>query len=504
MIWKRGWPAYVVAVVLAAGYVLLAPHTADLAAQTARAELFQRSGLVSYWAGWYGGIATASYSLTTPPLLGLFGPVWLGGIAIVGTSIVAVPLLRDADRPRAGAVAFTVAATFDAFSGRTTFAVGVVVALAAVWAAERRKIALAAILAGLATFTSPVAGFLLLVVAAALLLADPARRRVALGLAGGVGVALVVLAVLSRGTGGGGYQPFTRSSLLMAVATAAVVALAPVGHRVRAGAVVTVGMLIVIYFVHSPIGANATRIAVLVAAPVLVAAARLSAPAVVAVVAAAALLPVSQLHNDVAASRPPDTSRAFVAPLLAELRQQPVSVTSRVELADTATHWPSTYLLPDVALARGWERQIDESRNPLFYGQSPLTATTYREFLDRNAVGMVAVATGVPLDWGCRTEAALIATGLPYLHQVWRDAHWQLYTVATPRPIVAAPATTTASSDTGLTIQAPGPGRYPVQLRWSPYLAVSGGQVKRRSDGNVVVVLANGGEHELHAVWRRW
>ena len=79
----RWIPALIVATLLAAIYLAWAPHTADLAGQTARADLFDRSGLVPYWAGWYAGIPTASYSLATPALLGWLGAVSLGAVAIV-------------------------------------------------------------------------------------------------------------------------------------------------------------------------------------------------------------------------------------------------------------------------------------------------------------------------------------------------------------------------------------------------------------------------------------
>jgi hypothetical protein len=410
-----------VAVVLAAGYVIVAPHTSDLAAQTAREGLFRRSGFVAYWSGWYGGLASAGYSLVTPPLLGLFGAVWLGGLSIVATGFLAGPLLRDSIRPRAGALALVAVATLNVTSGRTTFAVGVVVALGAVLAVERRRIWLAPVLAVLATATSPVAGFLLLVVAVALLLADPKRRREAAAMGIGVAAALGLIALLARGQSSG-YEPFSRASLLMALGTALVVVVIPVGRRLRIAAGVTMAMLIVVYFVHTPIGANATRIAVLAAAPAVVAASRLPRRALTAgALVLAALLPLAQLRNDLVASNSDDTLHTFVAPLLQRLAGDPEIRNHRVELVDTATHWPSTYLLPKLVLARGWERQVDEALNPMFYGRAPLNAATYRGFLDRNAVAAVAVATGVPLDYSGTREAALVQGGLPYLHEVWSN-----------------------------------------------------------------------------------
>jgi hypothetical protein len=171
-------------------------------------------------------------------------------------------------------------------------------------------------------------------------------------------------------------------------------------------------------------------------------------------------------------------------------------------VVDTATHWPSTYLVRHVALARGWERQVDESRNPLFYGREPLNAATYRRFLDRNAVGLVALATGVSLDYGSTREAALIGRGLPYLRPIWGNDDWHLYAVSRPVPLVTPPAVVTSLDDTGVTLNAPRPGRYLVRLRWSPYLVVNGGKVKHAPNDLVAVTVAHGGRHRVHAQWK--
>jgi MFS family permease len=489
------------AVLLAAIYLAAAPHTADLAAQTARADLFRRSGYVAYWSGWYAGVPTAGYSLVTPPLLGWLGPVWLGALSIVATSVVAVPLLRGARRPALGAAAVAVVAMLDVVSGRTTFAVGVAIALAAALAAERRRPLLAGVLAAVATVASPVAGVLLAVVAAGTLVAGPRRWWAALWELIGVGVALAVIAVLSRGAPSG-YEPLTRTSLLISVLTTFVVVVSPVGRRLRMIGWLTLCLLLVCYWVHSPVGANATRIAVLGALPAVVAAARWPRLVLPLAVVAAGFLPFSQLSNDLTASGGVQATKGFVAGLKAEIAAAPAVRQHRVEIVDPSTHWPSTYLLPTVSLARGWERQTDEALNPLFYGRAPLDAATYRAFLDRNAVGLVAVPAGVRLDFGYRSEAALVRAGLPYLHEVWSDAHWRLYAVADPAPLAAAPATVVRQTDTGLVLSVPSPGRYDVRLRWSPELAVTGGSVQRDPDGQVAVVLSSGGVHRIHAQWR--
>jgi hypothetical protein len=503
------------AVAAALAYVVIAPRTTDLAAQFARAELFDRSGFVAYWAGWYGGIPTASYSVVTPPLLGLFGAIWLGALMIVASGAASIPLFRDSRRPELAALALVIAAAADVASGRTTFAVGAAVALGAFLAMERNRTAVAAPLAVVSTLASPVAGFLVLVVAGALVVVDRPHRRPALAMVAAVGLALAAIAYLARGSSGGGYEPFSRTSVLIAVLTTLVVVIAPVSARVRGVAVVTVGVLLVLFFVHSPIGANGTRLAVLLAGPAIVASGRRPVgasgrtqrwlgAALVAVIVAAAVLPFAQLYNDLHNARYHGSSRQFTAGLKARLAADPMMVGHRLELADAYTHWPSTYLLPTVSLARGWERQIDEAQNPLFYGRGghPLTPASYRRFLDRYAVAEVAVAHGVPLEYGSQAEARLIGGGLSYLRPIWRDAHWQLYAVASPTPLVAAPARVLGQSDTGFTVDVPAAGVYPARLRWSPYLVVDGGTVHRSPDGFISLTLRSAGVHRLHAVWQ--
>jgi hypothetical protein len=488
------------AVALAAMYVAVAPHTADLAAQTARADLFRRSGYVPYWSGWYGGAPTSGYSLVTPPLLGWLGPVWLGALSIVAAAAIAMPLLRSSRRPLAGAVAVALSATFDVLSGRMTFALGVAVALAALLAIERQKRSLGFLAAALATLTSPVAGVLLVVAAAATVLAGPRRRVAGISALAGIALAVIALAVLTGGSRNG-YEPFTRTSLLLSVGTTLVVVVSPVGRRVRVVGWLTLWMLLACFLVHTPVGANATRIAVLGAAPAVVAAARWPRPLLVLAVAVAALLPIGQLYNDMWAAANTDGSPAFVAGLERELVGAPDIDEFRVEVLDTRTHWPSTYLLPALTLARGWERQTDEARNSIFYGRSSLTAATYRTFLRRNAVGFVAVPIGVGLDYGSTHEASLIATGLPYLREIWSDSHWRLYAVTDPTRLVTGTASVVATSDTGLTIEAAVPGRYVVRMRWSPYLVVAGAQLRRTNYRFVAITVPRAGEYRIHAEW---
>ena len=114
---------------------------------------------------------------------------------------------------------------------------------------------------------------------------------------------------------------------------------------------------------------------------------------------------------------------------------------------------------------------------------------------------MVAVPTGVSLDYGSTREAALISGGLPYLRPIWRNGDWRLYEVSRPAPLVAPRAAVVSFDDTGVTLDAPRPGRYLVRLQWSPYLVVNGGKVKHAPHDLVAVTVAHSGKHRLQAQW---
>jgi hypothetical protein len=135
--------------------------------------------------------------------------------------------------------------------------------------------------------------------------------------------------------------------------------------------------------------------------------------------------------NDVRAlAGDPSVNAAYYAPLRAELhildRTRPRTI---VEVPLTGAHWEAAHLAghDGVALARGWERQLDTRYGALFY-RPGLTAAAYRAWLRENGVVYVALPD-VRLDEAGRAEGALIAHGLPYLREVWRSPHWRLYLV---------------------------------------------------------------------------
>ncbi len=148
------------AAVLAVAYLVVAPSPADLAAQTFRADLFSSHGYLIWNDYWYSGHSLLGYSLVYPPLGALLGPRLLGALAAVASGALFGLIARRRYGDRAGlAVAWFGAATAtNLVSGRITFALGLAVALAAIWALSERRPGWAAALAVLASVTSPVAG----------------------------------------------------------------------------------------------------------------------------------------------------------------------------------------------------------------------------------------------------------------------------------------------------------------------------------------------------------
>lgn len=495
----RAVPAAVVAVVGCALWLVHTPPVGDLAAQTGWAQLMERAGDVPWFTRWYGGVPVGGYSLTTPPLMAAIGVRVVAVLATLATVAVAAALLRDARRPALGAVFFALTAVADMYSGRVTFAAGGALALGAVLALERRKTRTAPLLALLATITSPVAGLFLAIPLGVYLVGDRGRRRAAL--VTGVVTAVAGLAV-SALFPVGGMEPFAGFVFRPAIEIPIVAALLPVGRRVRIGLAFGAILIAASYFVHSPVGSNSTRLTLLVALPALVAVCRLPAIVLAPFVVVLGLWPWHQLHDDLAAARDPSAHAAFTAGLVDRLGRDPVVRTERVEVVQPRTHWAETRLANHgVTLARGWIRQVDEGRNPLFYGRAPLDVTSYRRWLDNLAVAYVAVPKGTAIDFGSGAEAALVNRGLPYLDRVWSDSHWDLYAVRNPAPFATGAAQVTQLTDTGARLAAERPGQVVVKMRWSRWLSVDGGSVHRQGN-DVRLTLTRAGPHYLHGGWR--
>src|SRR3954470_19465617 len=155
--------------------MLLAPATGtDLSAQQARAAFAAAHPGAAVDLRWYGGVLPAAYSVTAPYVEAVVG-ARLAGIlaAVVAAPLLAMLLVRwRVRRPVLASVWGALALAANAVSGRTAFALGLLVAICALLAvpagqARRRRWVPALVLAALTTLTSPVAGLFLGLVALA-------------------------------------------------------------------------------------------------------------------------------------------------------------------------------------------------------------------------------------------------------------------------------------------------------------------------------------------------
>src|SRR5205807_10418359 len=152
-----------VAGLLLALWLIVDPHTPDLAGQVYRVNLFGQLGFSVWDEHWYAGHDLPGYSLLFPPLASLLGLRLTAGLALLASAVLGERLLRDLYGPagRWGAVLFAAAAAGDVWIGRLAFALGVAFALAAGLAVVRRRRRWAALASAACAAASPVAGALL-------------------------------------------------------------------------------------------------------------------------------------------------------------------------------------------------------------------------------------------------------------------------------------------------------------------------------------------------------
>jgi hypothetical protein len=401
-------------------------------------------------------------------------------------------------------------------SGRVTYGLGVALGLGAlVLLTFPRWRWLAVIPALAAGATSPVAGLFLGLAGAALLLSG----RVVDGLlvAAPAAIPLALTALLF---GDGGWMNISHDDTRLAVVASLAVAVLVPHRTVRIGALLSALGVLGAALVHTPVGLNATRLSVMFTLPLLAGYAALprlrlrrGAPlgvhersfssglplwAVLLLLVVAFWWQPPVVVGDLRDLGNPTSSPSYFTPLLARLAQEPL--TGRVEIPPTRDYWESAHM-GDVPLARGWLRQADIARNPLFFAKIPgasgtgvaLTADSYRTWLSEMAVQFVAVPDA-ELTWSGQPEADLIAGGLPYLSEVWRGDHWRLYRVADASPIVPG---LVAQDATSVTFLAESAGNVVVRVHYYRWLRASGGAVVSRTGPWTLVRVPEPGRYTL-------
>jgi hypothetical protein len=148
---------------------------------------------------------------------------------------------------------------------------------------------------------------------------------------------------------------------------------------------------------------------------------------------------------------------SFYTPVIRYLESQSRGAPMRIEVAFISSHWDAVILGRRFFLARGWERQLDMKNDALFY-EPRLTARAYHAWLLETGVRFV-VLSDAPLDYSSLQEAALIRGGLPFLHEVFKSAHWRVYAVRGARPLASGPGELTAMDGDGFTYVSHVPAR---------------------------------------------
>lgn len=467
-------------------YLIAQPATADMAAHSYRAWLFEHQGLTVWNAQWYGGHHVLGYSLLFAPFALVLGPALVGVVSALVATVLFAPLAQaHAPSRTAGAIAswlFTAGVLSNVAIGRMPFLLGIAFAVAAWTVARRDRHVIGGVLALCTMLASPVAGVFLMLGACAKLIADgrPALRTAAWvfvpTLLGGV----ALWALFPEG----GNDRFAASAFwpMLVLSAAGVALLAPGRRTIWAGGLLYLGVLIGAFFVPTPFGQNALRLGVLAGPSVLALAHRKKVPAIAVVVIGGGLLylqwlpavrAVAEAHGD------PSTRLAFQAEARDFLTKM-AKPGERVEVPLTKNHWEAADLAKVVPLARGWERQLDAKANPIFYDDEQLTPERYHEWLRENAVRFVALPSA-PLDYSARSEALLLEQGLDYLDLVYESPRWRIWELRDPVSPASGGATLLAAGPNWFMVDAAKPTV--VKYRYTPYWQTTNACVSRAPGG---------------------
>lgn len=320
-----------------------------------------------------------SYSVVSPYLMAVLGvrtTLMIAGTISAGLLTLILMRTRAVRNPVWPSLAGVFALLCNAASGRVTFGLGMVFALGATavvfcwpyrWRYKRWAKALcAAPLAALATAASPVAGLFVGFVAVALFLQKRRPGAYALGLAPAAVVGVSAWLFPFSGT-----QPMLWASVLLPFSYSVFVfLLVPKEWKtVRITAAVYGLSVLLVWLISSQIGSNISRLPMLLAGVVLIAALPFTVPRsrkwyaiIVTFVGMNAWIGFKAV-DDIVHTTPAASWARELAPLVNEL-QVAGAEKGRVEVVPARSHREASALAPYVNLARGWNRQADMERNP--------------------------------------------------------------------------------------------------------------------------------------------
>jgi hypothetical protein len=456
---------------------------ADWPAQLLRLEIVERDGPAVWNNLWFAGHHTPGYGILFPVLGAVLGAT---AVAIASCIVAAGSfhfLVRGAGRrSTAASVVFAAGTVVNVAVGRLTFALGLAIALAALAAVRHRRRWVATVLVVATAPASPVAAMMLALALAAWGLHE--KRTWLLGLAAAAAAPVAAAALLFPQ---GGRFPFLPGAFAWSIVVAAIIVGATDACVVRLGAGLYALACTATFLVPNPLGANATRLGMFLAAPVIVLTARrLRSPHIAIALAAMVWWQWSPAFDGVArAGLDPSSAAAYHEPLVDAVLAAG-DPEGRIEVVPTRRHWETVYVASELPLARGWERQLDIGRNAIFY-EPGLDPDTYHRWLRDHAVQFVALAD-VPVDPSAHQEAALVRNGLPFLEPVWRNAHWRLWRVVDAEPLVEGPARLVQVGATEIVLDVKAAESVLVRVRYSSHWSLDRtGCVEASPDGWTIV-----------------
>lgn len=474
---ERRIPASVAAVavtaVLLGAYLIWRPYSPDLSAQLARADVVKSAGYVFWWTGWFGGLSTPSYSVIVPAIMAAVGVRLTAVLAVAASVGAATRLTKDTLRPRLGAVTLSIASFADVLAGRVTFSVGFAIALWALVCIRDKRYAAAWVLTIVAFLATPLAALFLGIILVGLIISDRSRRTPATWLAGVLVFLAGTAAILLPSPG---QMTAAAWSMLPSAGGLLVVLFARPPQIVRTVAWITLALLPIFVVLPLAVGSNIDRFVWMAATPVVAAVGRFPTRRIFTIaLLATTIYPMIDIAVQVRWPGGRSSTVAYYQPLVQELTRQQqaagaAAIGERLEVVDTIDHGASFELSRMFSLARGWDRPADRGNNPLFYQPGALTPDTYRQWLDRLAVGWVAVPSGRH-DFAARAEAELLAQPVPYLKLTWSSADWSLFRVVNAQPL-ASGASVVKVDASDIVLRTPAPAStVMLRVRYSPYLA---------------------------------
>ncbi len=497
----------VLAAALAAILLWAAPPGVDWAAHAYQRTFLIHHGFAVWNNFWYAGRSSfVTYSVLYYPLAALLGirALALVSIATAALAFSMIVLRQWGPVSRLSSRSFAVLWAGLVVSAAFPFALAVSFALLALWALQENRRGRFTVCAVLALAASPLAFAFLGVVLAGLAVGRRSLRHAGVQAAVLAGGTLAELAVY-RLFGGGGRFPFALIELVPAlifcglglVVTRGVPAARPLHGLFW----IYLAAVVLAYAVPSSVGSNIERIryAALPIALLAVGLRRyrplwLAVPAVV-LAAIWNLTPIWTSFAQTAAD--PAASAAYWQPAVSYLHAHS-SPSYRVEVVDTADHWPAAYL-PEagIPIVRGWFRQNDFPQNELLYDKT-LGPRSYEAWLREMGVRFV-VLPDAPIDYSSRQEARLLESGWSGLVLVKRLAHQTVYELPRPTPLVTGPgpASVLWLWPSRLVAVVDRPGSYLVRVRWSPYWRASAGCVSRTQNGLTRVDVGKAGLVQL-------